>query len=663
MLISARHQSHLKIQSPNLLLFIALTVALLFAAWSAINAIQHEVGDFAANSVLIQDAKQLRLVYGNYSRLGFNHPGPAILYVLAAGELFLHDWLHLLPSPFSGQLVAVCFYNAAWMTLIFAMVRRLSGAVAPAFLFIGVLVLAAAHSDYRIFTGIWFPHLYFFPYAAMLVAVSRLLYGRTDMLRALAISSGFLINGHASFIATLMLVMLVVLASNWLVTRRDPHQRILSRAFLAHHRRELRAAGAILLLFLLPLLIVTVRDFPGPLWDYAKFGRGSKGNTLAQALTYTSVYWGSGMAMVWGLLLIVLLVKGVRGPERQFMRDARGLGVALVAATIAVLFYVKKAVDQLDQPYIGLFYYAVPMLTGALVVLYVYQATRNRRKAAAAWVLGVAALANSWHLVRQAPDYDHTFNRPGVVELYQQLHALPGSGRIVLDLTMSADWGEIWGSILGVQAYARRQGVDLFCINQHWHISNTRQAACRPEELATSRRYLVQATGAPHPELGDAEIEQLGLALYREGTAAPAPMAPYVTVQQQPQYFVPLLGEGWSSIGGEFIWSVAPVAHIELPADSRRGDEVTLDLGSFMPDIKFRQSVQIWLNGRPVRQLDFNAFDHRRQIRIALGAEGSAKQHIEVRIARPVSPAELGLSSDARKLGVSLYGIRIKEKA
>jgi hypothetical protein len=54
-----------------------------------------ELGDFAANSLLIQKAKSLSLFTGNYSCVGFNHPGPTILYVLTAGEVFFFDWTPL----------------------------------------------------------------------------------------------------------------------------------------------------------------------------------------------------------------------------------------------------------------------------------------------------------------------------------------------------------------------------------------------------------------------------------------------------------------------------------------------------------------------------------------------------------------------------------------
>ena len=51
----------------------------------------YEQGDAGANSILIQQAMHGTLLIGNYSREGFNHPGPAYMYVQAAGQwLFLY---------------------------------------------------------------------------------------------------------------------------------------------------------------------------------------------------------------------------------------------------------------------------------------------------------------------------------------------------------------------------------------------------------------------------------------------------------------------------------------------------------------------------------------------------------------------------------------------
>jgi hypothetical protein len=510
------------------LLFVLVAGALIASQVGPIRTVNHEVGDFAANSLLIQDAKRLHLAVGNYSRVGFNHPGPAILYVLAFGELIFHDWLHLVPSPLSGQLVAGCLYDAAWIVLIVALVRKCGAALVPALLFGAVAVLMIARSDHAIVNGIWFPHLYVLPYAAMMVAISRLVHGHADSLKALALASGFLINGHVSFVPMLGVILIVVLAANWLASRDDRALRVLSLDWLRRNRRVLLVAVGILFLFFVPLLVETVRHWPGPVADYVRFGHDNKGNTLEQTVRYVSAYWGAGPSVACGLALLVLLLVDGRGlaagQVAGVARPARALGVAFVAATVAVLVYVKVGVDNLDYNYIALFYFAVPALACALLAWIVFQGGgATGAKNAVAAVLALWALGGIWHLAKQDPMYTVFYNRPDIPALYDALRALPGSGRIVLDLEQKDEtWGEIWGHVLGLQAYAKRRHVDLVCVNEHWHISFTHAGQCTPEEVAHNRRYDVHQAGARDPVAGKPDVEAAHLALHR---ASPARIA------------------------------------------------------------------------------------------------------------------------------------------
>lgn len=512
-----------------MLLFVLVACALIASQLGPIRTVNYEVGDFAANSLLIQDAKHLHLAVGNYSRVGFNHPGPAILYVLAFGELILHDWLHLVASPLSGQIAAGCLYNAAWITLIVALVRRSGAALVPALLFGAVAVLMIARSDHAIVNGIWFPHLYVLPYAAMLVAIARLVHGHADSLKALAVASGFLINGHVSFVPMLGVILLVVLAANLLMTRDDRAMRVLSAGWLRAHRRALLAAVGILLLFFVPLIVATIRHWPGPVADYLRFGHDNKGNTLEQTVRYVAAYWGAGPSIACGLALLLLLLADRRGSvDSGIATAARALGAAFVAATVAVLFYVKVGVDNLDYNYIALFYYAVPALACALLALVAFQSGGpGMAKTAIAAVLALWALGGIWHQVKQDPMYTVFYNRPDIPALYDGLRALPGSGRIVLDLEQKDEtWGEIWGHVLGLQAYAKRRHVDLVCVNEHWHISFTRAGQCTPEEVAHNRRYDVHQAGPRDPVPGKPDVEAAHLALHHTPSrATPAPIA------------------------------------------------------------------------------------------------------------------------------------------
>src|ERR1700685_1518523 len=84
----------------------AISFVVLLAVLVARNAFlfsnsYYEAADEGANSILIEQARHFKLLVGNYSRLGFNHPGPAYLYVQAWGEEFWYDLLHAVPTPWN----------------------------------------------------------------------------------------------------------------------------------------------------------------------------------------------------------------------------------------------------------------------------------------------------------------------------------------------------------------------------------------------------------------------------------------------------------------------------------------------------------------------------------------------------------------------------------
>lgn len=273
-----------------LMVFAAISAILIASSQEAISIATNEVGDFAANSLLIQDAKSFSLLVGNYSRIGFNHPGPAILYVLAVGEYLFFDKYGWVSYPFAGQLIAVAFCNAFWLTLIAVLLGRMGIARNVALLAMAAFCLATALEDHSFFNGIWFPHLYFFPFAVLLLSLARLIQEKADSLWMLAISTGFLINGHASFIAILGLMLIVALVYSYFAGSQ--RGGVLRPAFLKANGRSLLIALCLLALFFVPILILTIRDFPGPIGDYIAFGGGHKPNKLMEAFGFVSLYWG-----------------------------------------------------------------------------------------------------------------------------------------------------------------------------------------------------------------------------------------------------------------------------------------------------------------------------------------------------------------------------------
>ena len=274
-------------------------------------------------------------------------------------------------------------------------------------------------------------------------------------------------------------------------------------------------------------------------------------------------------------------------------------------------------------------------------------------------MLAVAALSAAWQQgMGKPPHYRVLYDHPDVPLVYEALSKVPGSGRIVLDLDHSNehDWSVIWGESIALQAYAKRRHVDLACVNDNWHISYTKPGKCRPDELATDRRYEVRLTGAPDAARGAPEIEAGGLSFYRKG-AVPR-HEEYITVKDHPEYFRQVLGKGWAKVEGEFVWTEGPVAEIHLPADPARGRMLALDFGSFIPDAGLLHRVRAYANGRFAGESLYFYTQIRHRFTLDLGRDPGAAQDIRLEIGNPVSPKDYHVGDDPRYLAVSLYGIR-----
>ncbi|MFT4058094.1 MAG: hypothetical protein QM652_00940 [Legionella sp.] len=77
------------------------------------------INDFAANDLLILDAKSFSLLHGNYSRVGFFHPGPFFLQLMAICEWFFYDWIRIIQSPIAAQMLATILLNSFAIALLF----------------------------------------------------------------------------------------------------------------------------------------------------------------------------------------------------------------------------------------------------------------------------------------------------------------------------------------------------------------------------------------------------------------------------------------------------------------------------------------------------------------------------------------------------------------
>jgi len=617
-----------------------------------------EVGDFAANSLLIQDAKSLKLFKGNYSRVGFNHPGPAILYTLASGEVFFYDWTRIAPSPFAGQLIAVTIYSACWITLIGVMFWKLCKSPLATGLLLTVFLTISAFSQYQVFAGAWFPHLYYFPFALFTLALARFVCGRSDSLIPLAIGWGFLVNGHVAFFAITAIMLAGALIANQVFSRIIQRKTCLSWIsweLLYVNRRKLLGSLAIVLLFLTPLVIETIVHFPGPVHDYLSYRASHNGNSLVSSLQFVSNYWFQGptfLTSIWGMLLVGLLYVSANGEE--YFPDMLGMLTALLFATAGLLFYAKTGIDDLSYTYVGLFYYSVPALGVATVGYCLYRKFGFAGKQVLAWVAIGVGLSSTYNWARRPSEYAVLYNQPEIPVLFEKMRVL-GPLPLVLDLDNSRDWGYVWSTILGAEAYAKRAGVQLFCVNTNWHISFTSEARCTDTMVQTANRFIVSRSD-PSPRSLRPILDYFGLSFYRFEPPVISSKQELPVSSNKLIYGRYVLGKGWSSPEEDFVWSVGKESELVLRIDSQV-KRIHLDLAAFLPSQNSSQQIAVQVNDVPVGNFIFTTDANKGVRTVDVPRDGTSLIKMKLLVSKPTSPLEAKMSGDPRMLGVALYGI------
>src|SRR3984893_5124355 len=136
----------------------------------------YEQGDAGANSILIQQAMHGTLLIGNYSREGFNHPGPAYMYVQAAGQWLFFYALHLVPTAWNAHILAVFALNSAFVAMITGVVYGWTRSWRGAAVCLAV-VLGFIATQPWILSLDWMPWMYVPAYIAFLVAAASVAAG------------------------------------------------------------------------------------------------------------------------------------------------------------------------------------------------------------------------------------------------------------------------------------------------------------------------------------------------------------------------------------------------------------------------------------------------------------------------------------------------------
>jgi hypothetical protein len=455
--------------------------------------------DFAANTIAVLQAKHFDLLTGNYSKEGFYHPGPAFLYVMAAGESFFHDLLHLVPTPWNGQLLAILLLNAALIGASLAVLARQAGSGRVALAALAVVLLFVALHPLTV-NSAWMPYVYFAPTLLLLVSAASVATGQTVDLWLLALSAWLCINGQAEFLLFSPVVVVASLACLVVMRRRqatgDTAQHVPARHWIG--------ALAVSAVLAFPIALNTVLHWPGQFGRYLTYARAASGHlthhSVVFSIGYTLRYWWPGIpsttADVGGLIvgLVVCAIALVLAWYCPLPGLRRFLLAALAAVglmTLLFVYYAVKGVDDNDisQAYLGYFYWAAPLV----VVIVAVVAAVVRVNLGRAAVLGLAAaVAGAAVVATVVPQHKDNNDDPpakfyGVPQIPHAVEQLAASadGRPIVLHILNHDWIDT----VGLVAYADRTGVRSCVVGQNWTILFRAQSICTRGEMQSGVRF------------------------------------------------------------------------------------------------------------------------------------------------------------------------------
>ena len=523
----------------------ALTVTVLLARNAFLfTSGEHEDADMAANSILIEQARRFTLLVGNYSREGFNHPGPAFLYVESWGESVFWALLHVVPTAWNGQLIGLYLLNAGFASCVVAVVYGWTESARGA-LTAGAALAALGALHPAVFNSDWMPYVYVPAFLAFLVSLASASAGRSGDAWIAALSGWFLIHGHAAFlflvpamVAVPVAVRAVLAVGSALRSRRLPRDGGRRRGRPAFprdvraRRRVWLPVAVISAVFALPLILQLAIIGPVNFDAYLAYQSGGTagGHTVAEVAAYLLWFWWPH-ANAWAAPLILALAAGAltwrlpSGPARRFCCSLLLFDALSVAA---VAGYVAVGVDSIDQYYICYFSWANPLvlvLVSAIAAAeLIALAGRGRAVAAtavaavAAWSVFAAVPATRLTTVYVDPENPRAgYSTDALLPAGVAAMGAVAAGRtIVLTFPHNA-----WPAVTGILVQAERTGVRACVPDRHWTFMMTSQFICAPAQFDGGYRMSVYPVG-DQPRGGPAVARFLGAVAAVGGLRAPS---------------------------------------------------------------------------------------------------------------------------------------------
>lgn len=456
----------------NFLVFLIVSIYVIVCMWPEVNAYYVERGDFAANSLLIMDAKDGSLLLGHYSRVGFNHPSPALLYLLSISEFLLYDKFSVVKSPFSAHLIFSGLFNAFWISVTVAVLTKhlknflIGTAVATTYL------LAVNFFEPGSIVGPWFPHMYIFLYGALLVLMASFVSGNHKSYFLMVLSAFFLVGTNVSMAP--QLVIMFALMVTWMSFTANGKKTL---AMVLSKKNALATFG-IFLIFFAPLLYLTIvyGYKNSPIHSYLAYGAGRKSQGIFDSFLYVANFWNGYTSVIFAACAIVLAWRNTS----EFVQNIFGI---VAFATFSFYIYSKFGVDDFQHRYLGLYYYSAVAMTLSIILYSALVFCTTLLKSSKAYfylsiVMFIMSIALTLLQPRPIPGNVSLYNSSDGKPLFNYIKSFGSYRKIVIDVDLADDPSYVWGNFLGFLILAKRDRLENFCVRNNWHISYTKDYKC-----------------------------------------------------------------------------------------------------------------------------------------------------------------------------------------
>lgn len=644
------------------LIFVGLHYSFYFV-WSF-----YEGGDLAANALQIRNAKAFKELYGNYSRFGFHHPGPAFVYVYAAAERLLFDLLKVVPTPFSAHSLAGVLLQLGFFTSsVWIVAKRIQRPlVLPLLLLFGAFYFGIVNhfNNNSAFQSIWPPHVLLMPFLCLLVAAASLATGETKELVPLVISGSFLVHGHVA--QPLFVVPIATIAYiGWYRNRHDD-----AGFWTRDVRRSHTFAAAVLALFLLPLVIDAFRGEQSNLWLIIQHFTEHTGDrkTLAQSALYYLTFlchvinpekfcerltWASSefLQVRWYLLLMWVFVAVGTILTLRLARCSGSLGGPRFVRWLSIFFAISSGLTlvwgmlQMDAllEFNSHFNFAILFLVFILLGIGIASLpllTHAKRLSGGVFAISLPLMFYASRNMSSQPDFPS--QPPLTVELREYIRqaALNDPQRARAKFLLFDDWGEAarvgltltrlrypfrvpagWEPVFG-----RDKGVDL-----HRALSNPGYAIWKIKNASFGPGWLHTDVKEINPRGGEILFS-----------------TPRANAQE-------FLTSGWDISCGPYSWSVDTVGVIRFtPLPTQTDVRIECELASASE----AQGMVMTFNGGPSKAFDvYGATIASLDVPASVWNERPAAV-LKFDFPTAMSPLARGTSADPRQLGCAFVRIR-----